>query len=87
MSGSYSYASPECERRGIGAEELAATVISPGGRPRLYFCGEVRSVWPYSRASCLFVCQATEREHYGTVTGAMLSGCREGARLARILQK
>merc|ERR1719510_2605624 len=64
--GSYSYATPECERRNIGADDLAATVTTTAGQPRLLFCGE-----------------ATEREHYGTVTGAMLSGCREGAKLAR----
>ena len=30
--------------------------------------------------------QATDREHYGTVTGAMVAGCREGLRLANILK-
>ena len=29
--------------------------------------------------------QASDTEHYGTVTGAMVSGCREGLRLANIL--
>ena len=29
--------------------------------------------------------QASDREHYGTVTGAMVSGSREGLRLANIL--
>lgn len=31
------------------------------------------------------VSQATEREHYGTVTGAMLAGCREGLRVSHLL--
>lgn len=34
----------------------------------------------------LFFCgEASDTEHYGTVTGAMVSGCREGLRLANIL--
>ena len=28
--------------------------------------------------------QATDKGHYGTVTGAMLAGCREGTRLAEL---
>ena len=31
--------------------------------------------------------QATDKGHYGTVTGAMLAGCREGARLAELWSK
>ena len=89
LSGSYSYASPECERRQIGAEDLAATITSQAGRPRLFFCGEVsfvRSLVTGVVRHYRALYQATEREHYGTVTGAMLSGCREGLKLARILQ-
>ena len=45
--GSYSFSTPDCQRRSIGAEDLAATVTSPGGRPRLLFCGEVRVKYLY----------------------------------------
>jgi len=35
----------------------------------------------------LFCGEASDPEHYGTVTGAMLAGCREGVRLAEIIKQ
>ena len=36
------------------------------------------------RSKLLFAGEATDTSHYGTVTGAMVSGCREADRLVDI---
>ena len=42
ISGSYSYSTPECDRRDIGPHHLAAPCTDSAGRQKLFFCGEVR---------------------------------------------
>jgi len=68
--GSYSYTTPNCDLKGIGANDLAKPVTGVDGHPRLLFCGE-----------------ASDVEHYGTVTGAMVAGCREGIRLSKLFNQ
>ena len=38
------------------------------------------------RTRLCFAGEATDTEHYGTVTGAMMAGVREGARVLQIIQ-
>ena len=38
------------------------------------------------RTRLFFAGEATDTDHYGTVTGAMMAGSREGGRIVQILQ-
>ena len=83
IRGSYSYTTPACDTLALSADDLAAPVTDKHGKERIFFCGEVMLLSSHYNLMKYF--QASDRTHYGTVTGAMVSGVREGVRLSKLL--